>query len=68
MGRVARVLPIPESEQHVSAEPAMGVATHRIAMLFDAIPDDAAAAFMRYSARLQESMLLGMAPRGGGEG
>lgn len=64
VGRVVRVLPIPTRERRVSTDPTREIATHRIAMFFDAIPDDATSAFVRYTARLQESMLLGMAPRG----
>ncbi|MDP2309162.1 MAG: PilZ domain-containing protein [Pseudomonadota bacterium] len=67
VGRVVRVLPIPERELRTSASAGVGIATHRIAILFDSIPDEATAAFVRYTARLQESMLLGMAPRGATE-
>ncbi len=59
VGRVVRVLAIPKQERAMG-----GSATHRIAMFFDAIPDDATAALVRYTARLQEAMVLGLAPRG----
>ncbi|MDP2315104.1 MAG: hypothetical protein Q8P41_19550 [Pseudomonadota bacterium] len=58
-GRVVRVSEIPARERRQNAQ-----ATHRIAMFFDAIPDEATAALVRYTARLQEDLLLGLAPRG----
>ncbi|MES2640758.1 MAG: hypothetical protein V4850_14780 [Myxococcota bacterium] len=65
VGRVVRVLPIPVRERRVGPGVPGDIATHRIAIFFDSIPDDATAALVRYTARLQETMLLGLAPRGG---